>query len=163
LGTLGTLRLCGESLLSLKAGPFSRERWGARVRFAGIVPAESPASGLLRRPAFTSRQGPFEGEAPWALCTLCVSAVNPYILRRRDPSPGKGEALASDSLALCLLGRPQAGSYADRLPRLVRVLLQATNRLRRSQLATATALRSDCTFVAIPQGPRQLSEITTLI
>ncbi len=36
-GTLGTLRLCGASLHSLQAAPFSRERRGARVRSAGII------------------------------------------------------------------------------------------------------------------------------
>ncbi|HBG94250.1 MAG TPA: hypothetical protein DDY14_02770, partial [Chromatiaceae bacterium] len=35
-------------------------------------------SGLLRRLAPTAGQGPLAGEAPWPLCALCVSAVNPY-------------------------------------------------------------------------------------
>jgi NAD-dependent dihydropyrimidine dehydrogenase PreA subunit len=72
--------LCGESLHSLRAAPFSWGRCGAAcVRSAGI-PARSPASGLLRRAALAGRQGPFAGGVPWALCVLCVSAVNPCIL-----------------------------------------------------------------------------------
>gem|GEM_PF-6762742 len=43
-------------------------------------------------------------------------------------SPEKGAALASAPLT-SPAGRPQAGSYADRLPRFVRVRLPATRRL----------------------------------
>ncbi|QQO56969.1 MAG: DUF2169 domain-containing protein [Thiohalocapsa sp. PB-PSB1] len=47
--------------------------------------AGSPASGLLRLAASMDGEGPLAGEAPWPLCALCVSAVNPYILRRHHP------------------------------------------------------------------------------
>jgi hypothetical protein len=53
-----------------------------------------------------------------------------------------------------LPGRPQAGSYAERLPRLVGARLRATGRLCITQLATATALRSQCKFVGTPEHPR---------
>jgi hypothetical protein len=74
LAPLRTLRLCGESLHSLKAASFSREGRGARVRSAGI-PAGSPASGLLRRAAPTAGKGPLTGEVPWLLCALCALCV----------------------------------------------------------------------------------------
>jgi hypothetical protein len=70
--------------------------------------AGSPASGLLHRPAPTAGKGLLAGEAPWPLCALCVSAVNPYILQRQHPSSGKGTALASDPLASSA-GSPASG------------------------------------------------------
>jgi hypothetical protein len=111
LAPLRALLRHGESLCFLMAvQSVGKALWLACDLLAAL--AWSPASGLLRRAAGWSRSA-CEGD-PWLLCALCFAAVNLYVFSW----PYSLSARLCGLRATCWRrwpGRPQAGSYAERL------------------------------------------------